>query len=45
MFCARSKCPGQGKKQGCLCETFELFRKPRLEGEYFCLQNEKPEFS
>jgi hypothetical protein len=45
MFCSRSKYPGQDKKQGCLCESCELFRKFQLEGEYFCLQNEKPEFS
>jgi hypothetical protein len=45
MFCSRSKYPGQGEKQGCLCEACELFRKFRLEGEYFCLQAEKPEFS
>lgn len=45
MFCSRSKYPGQGKKLGCLCETCELFRKFRFEGEYFCLQNEKSEFS
>jgi hypothetical protein len=44
MFCSRSKFPGQGKKEGCLCEACELFRKFRLEGEYFCMQNEKPEF-
>jgi len=45
MFCSRSKSPGQGKKQGCLCETCELFRKFRLEGEYFCLEAEKSESS
>ena len=46
MFCSRSKCPPvQGKKEGCLCEACELFRKFRFEGEYFCLQAEKPEFS
>jgi len=45
MFCSRGKCPEQGKKQGCLCETCELFRKFRLEGEYFCLNAEKPELS
>ena len=45
MFCSRNKCPVQGKKEGCLCEACELFRKFRLEGEYFCLQAEKPEFS
>ncbi|MCO5382412.1 MAG: DUF2769 domain-containing protein [Methanosarcina barkeri] len=36
---------GAGEKEGCLCEACELFRKFRLEGEYFCLQAEKPEFS
>jgi len=41
MFCSRGKCPEQGKKQGCLCETCELFKKLRLEGEYFCLNAEK----
>lgn len=45
MFCSRNKRPVQGKKEGCLCEACELFRKFRLEGEYFCLQAEKPEFS
>lgn len=52
MFCSRSKSPGQGKKKGCLCETCELYRKFRLEGEYFCIKaeksdvsEEKPEFS
>jgi hypothetical protein len=39
------KCPVQGKKEGYRCEACELFRKFRLEGEYFCLQAEKPEFS
>jgi hypothetical protein len=41
MFCSRGKSLGQGIKEGCLCETCELFRKYRFEGEYFCLQNEK----
>jgi len=45
MFCSRNKYQGKGKKQGCLCEACELFRKFQLEGEYFCLQAEKPEFS
>jgi len=47
MFCSRDrgKHPEQGRKQGCLCETCELFRKFRLEGEYFCLNAEKPELS
>ncbi|AKJ37656.1 hypothetical protein MCM1_0558 [Methanosarcina barkeri CM1] len=43
MFCSRGKRLEQGKKLGCLCETCELFRKFRLEGEYFCLNAEKPE--
>lgn len=42
MFCSRGKGPGQGKTQGCLCETCELYRKFRLEGKYFCLHAEKP---
>lgn len=45
MFCSRGKSPEQGKKQGCLCETCELFRKFRLEGEYFCLNVEKTDLS
>jgi hypothetical protein len=52
MFCSRGKSLRQGKKEGCLCETCELFRKFRLEEEYFCLNAEKlklseenPEFS
>jgi hypothetical protein len=45
MFCSRGKHLEQGKKQGCLCETCELFRKFRFEGEYFCLNAEKLELS
>ncbi|RXA14704.1 DUF2769 domain-containing protein [Methanosarcina sp. MSH10X1] len=45
MFCSRSNCPGQDKKQGCLCETCELYRKFRLEGKYFCIKAKKPESS
>ena|GEM_PF-410576 len=45
MFCSRSKSREQGKKEGCLCESCELFRKFRLEGDYFCRKDEKPEFS
>jgi len=43
MFCSKGKSSGHGKKEGCLCETCELFRKFRIEGEYFCLKAEKPE--
>jgi Protein of unknown function (DUF2769). len=45
MFCSRSKSQEQVKKQGCLCETCELFKKLQFEGEYFCLQVEKQESS
>ena len=45
IFCARGKSPVQGKKEDCVCETCELFRKFRLEGDYFCRQEEKPGFS
>ncbi|MDD3873290.1 MAG: DUF2769 domain-containing protein [Methanosarcina sp.] len=45
MFCSKGKCPGQGKTQGCLCETCELFKKFRLNGKYFCQHVEKTEFS
>ncbi|MCQ1536703.1 DUF2769 domain-containing protein [Methanosarcina sp. KYL-1] len=45
MFCARDKIPGQGKKVGCLCETCELLKKFRLEGDYFCRKEEKAGFS
>ena len=45
IFCARGKSPVQGKKEDCVCETCELFRKFRLEGDYFCQPKEKPGFS
>lgn len=45
MFCSRSKNREQGKKEGCLCESCELFRKFQLEGDYFCRKDEKTEFS
>lgn len=44
MFCSRSKSPTQGEKQGCLCDTCELFRKFQLKGEYFCIKAEKSDF-
>jgi len=43
IFCARGNNEGEGKKEGCLCETCELFKKFRLEGEYFCQPKEKLE--
>ncbi len=45
MFCSRSSNPELGKKEGCLCESCVLFKKFQLEGDYFCLKDEKPEFS
>ena len=45
IFCSSGKSLGQGKKEGCLCGTCELFRKFRLEGEYFCIKAEKSEIS
>jgi hypothetical protein len=45
MFCSRNKNRKPGKKEGCLCESCELFRKFRFEGDYFCREEEKPEFS
>jgi hypothetical protein len=39
MFCSRGKNQDQEKKEGCLCESCELFKKFRLEGDYFCSQN------
>jgi hypothetical protein len=45
MFCSRSKNRKPGKKEGCLCESCELFRKFRFEGDYFCREEEKPEYS
>ncbi|AKB18542.1 MULTISPECIES: DUF2769 domain-containing protein [unclassified Methanosarcina] len=43
MFCARGKSEVEGNKEGCLCETCELFKKFRLEGDYFCQPKEKME--
>lgn len=44
MFCARgSAVKAKEKKEGCLCETCELFKKFRLEGGYFCQLEEKGE--
>lgn len=44
MFCARGGiATGKGKKEGCLCETCEVFKKFRLEGDYFCQLKEKEE--
>jgi hypothetical protein len=39
MFCSRGKNLNQRKKEGCLCEACELFKKFTLEGDYFCAQN------
>jgi hypothetical protein len=37
MFCARGGIViVEEKKEGCLCETCELFRKYRFEGDFFC---------
>ncbi|MFZ2498685.1 DUF2769 domain-containing protein [Methanosarcina sp.] len=36
MFCSRGKNREEGKKEGCLCESCELFKKFRIEGDYFC---------
>lgn len=45
MFCARGGAvKAEGKKEGCLCETCELFKKFQLEGEYFCQLGEKEIF-
>ena len=45
MFCSRSNNRKPGKKEGCFCNSCELFRKFRFEGEYFCLcrNGEEPE--
>lgn len=43
MFCARGNGEEVRKKEGCLCETCELFKKFRLEGEYFCQPKENIE--
>ncbi|QIB91214.1 DUF2769 domain-containing protein [Methanosarcina mazei] len=44
MFCARGGMAiGKGKKDECLCETCVVFKKFRLEGEYFCQLKEKEE--
>lgn len=43
MFCARGNSEEARKKEGCLCETCELFKKFRLEGEYFCQPRERVE--
>lgn len=44
MFCSRSNNQKLEKKEGCICESCELFRKFRLEGDYFCQKGEKSEF-
>ena len=43
IFCARGNSEGKGKKEDCLCETCELFKKFRLEGDYFCQPKENEE--
>jgi hypothetical protein len=44
MFCVRrDTARGEGKKEECLCETCELFKKFRLEGDYFCRLREEKE--
>jgi hypothetical protein len=44
MFCARGgTVDGDRKRKSCLCETCELFKKFRLEGDYFCQPKEKAE--
>ncbi len=45
LFCSRGKSYEKGKKESCLCESCELLRKFRLEGNYFCRLDEKLEFS
>jgi hypothetical protein len=45
MFCSRGKNREEGKKEGCLCKSCELFKKFRIEGDYFCRKGKKPEFS
>ena len=45
MFCSKNKNRKLGKREGCLCESCELYRKFRFEGDYFCREEEKPEFS
>lgn len=45
MFCARGAVEAEGKKEDCLCETCELFKKFRLEGDYFCQLKEKKDIS
>lgn len=42
MFCSGKKL-AHIKKEGCLCEECEVFRKFGLDGEYFCQQTEKSE--
>ncbi|MPN09209.1 hypothetical protein SDC9_156498 [bioreactor metagenome] len=42
MFCARgSVITGDEKKEECLCETCELFKKFRLEDSCFCQVKKK----
>jgi len=45
MFCSRKNKQEQGKKEGCLCEFCELFKKFRFEGDYFCRKGEKEDLS
>lgn len=42
MFCSGKKL-AHVKKEGCLCEECEVFRKFGLDGVYFCQQTEKSE--
>ncbi|MDY9927538.1 DUF2769 domain-containing protein [Methanosarcina sp.] len=44
MFCARGGTDdGDRKGKDCLCEACELYKKFRLEGDYFCRPKEKME--
>jgi hypothetical protein len=44
MFCTRGGAVvREGNKENCLCETCELFKKFRFEGDYFCQVKEKGE--
>ncbi len=45
MFCSRNDAREQGKKEDCLCEFCEIFKKFQLEGDYFCRKDEKEELS
>lgn len=46
MFCARGGViVGEGRKEDCLCERCELFKKFRLEGDYFCQLKEEKDIS